>query len=205
MCQGLGKLSKEIRSTKETSEWEMIELPAVVSSAVIAFVSEVLSNGEVIFEDAVVSGEVISSGEVDISAVLVGSPVLVMLVRCGGLDVPAKEVISAMAVDMGMVMESRAGQLTGEESMKLCSVILGVSLQCNQVWEESPGTLKRTVSDSGQGYLLCSPLLRCPISLWCSCQVCTAVVGQRMSLKGMSLLGRLAMCWLSPLGLSLAL
>lgn len=186
----------------------MTRLPAVVSSVVMAFVSEGVSNGEVIGSAELdSSGEVVSSSEVDSSAVLVGSPVLVMLVRCGGLDVPVKEVISVMAMDAGRDMKSRAGQLTGEENMELCSVILGVSLQCNQVWEENPGTLKRTVSDSGQGYLLCSPLLCCPISLWCSYQaVRMTVVGQWMSLvKRTSLLGRLAMCWLPLLGLSLAL
>lgn len=117
----------------------MTRLPAVVSSAVMAFVSEGVSNGEVISSakvdgsaEVVSSGEVISSaevdisGEVDTSTVLVGSPVLVMLVRCGGLDVPVKEVISVMAMDAGMDMKNGAGQLTGEENMELCPVILGL-------------------------------------------------------------------------------
>lgn len=143
----------------------MTGLPDVLPSAFVDVVSEVVISGEVIvFVDVVISAEVVIAAEVDTSGMLVDGSVLVGNSR---LDVPAKEIISAMARDMEMNMKNRAGQLMGEESMELSPVVLGVPLQSNQVWDGSPGTLKRVERDRGQGYLLCSPLLWCPLLLWC--------------------------------------
>lgn len=72
----------------------MTGLPGVSSSVLIAVSSEVLVNAEVIIlVDVVISGEVILSGEEVISAEV---DIAGMLVKYIGLDVPAKEVISAM-------------------------------------------------------------------------------------------------------------
>lgn len=135
-------------------------LPSAVTGDVSILMDVVISSEGDVTDEVVVSAVVVISGEVDISGVLVGSAVLV---GSNGLVVPDKEIISGMAMDMGMDMKSRAGQLMGEDSMSCHSG----SLPAEQSGlEGSQGALKRTVSDGGRGYLLCSPLLWCPIPLW---------------------------------------